>query len=213
MAPFILRLSRTISMTHDSHRAALPNDETPKRVAAHPRPRSRAPVVLFEKLAPDVDLPRRATERAIGYDLKAYLLRSRVKLVSGTATARNPVLVTERGPDPESDVPCIRLLPGVRASVPTGLRVAVPEGYAMHIRPCAEWVLLSGLTIIGSSGTDGSEDREEIRILVRNDTSVGVWIEHGERLATAAFVPVARLPVMEGLLAPGGPASAEDASN
>lgn len=203
-----------ISMTDDGHRPTPPNGETQRSAAALDRSCSQAPVVLFEKLAPDVDLPRRATERAVWYDLKAYLLGSKVKLVSGTATARNPAWVTERGPDPEADVPHVRLLPGVRASIPTGLRVAIPDGYAMLIRPCAESVLLNGLAVIGSSGTDGSDDHEEIRILVRNDTAVTVFVEHGVRLASAVFVPVARLPVAEGLLAPGSSAAAaEDGSD
>jgi dUTP pyrophosphatase len=164
-------------------------------------PRTPAPVVIFEKLAADVELPCRATERAVGYDLKAYLLGSRVQLLSGTVTARGPDLVTERGPDPEAELPYIRLLPGVRASIPTGLRVAIPEGYEMQVRPCTEMALLKGMTIIGSSGTEGSDDREEIRIFVTNATTVSVYIEHGERLARVVFVPVARLQVVEGLVA------------
>ena len=74
----------------------------------------------------------------------------------------------------------------------------------MQIRPCTEITLLKGLTIIGASGTEGPDDREEIRIFVRNTTGVFVNIEHGELLARAVFVPVTRLPIMEGLVSPAG---------
>lgn len=183
-------------MTDDGHKLDLTSRQAPECTTTLSQHRSPAPVVIFEKLAPDAELPRRATERAIGYDLKAYLLGSKVKLICGT--------LTERGPDPEADVPHIRLFPGVRAIVPTGLRVAIPEGYEMQIRPCIETSVIKGLDLIGASGTEGPDDREEVGVFLRNTTSVTVTIEHGERIARAVFVPVAQLPVMEGLVAPAG---------
>jgi dUTP pyrophosphatase len=183
-------------MTDDRDQPAFASHHAPERATPLAQPCSRSPVVIFEKLAPDVEFPRRATERAIGYDLKAYLMGTRVKLVCGS--------VRERGPDPEADVPQIRFLPGVRVVVPTGLRVAVPEGYEMQIRPCARMTMTKGLTLIGASGTLGPDDREEIAIFLRNSTGVTATVEHGECIARAVFVPVAQLPVLEGLIASAG---------
>ena len=85
-----------------------------------------------------------------------------------------------------------------------GLRVAIPEGYEMQIRACAETSVMKGLALMGASGTQGPDDREEIGIFLRNTTSVAVTIEHGERLARAVFLPVAQLPILEGLVRPTG---------
>lgn len=153
--------------------------------------RRDAACIIFEKLYPDVELPARATAGAAGYDIKAYLTGSRVKLM----TARGPI---ERGCDPEAGALCIELLPGERAIIPTGFKVALPEGYEMQVRPRSGTTFKKGLEIINTPGTVDEDYRGEVGILVHNGTSNGLLIEHGERIAQAVFARVAHLPMVEG---------------
>jgi dUTP pyrophosphatase len=149
------------------------------------------PRIIFEKLHPDVELPARATTGAAGYDLKAYLIGSRTRFASGSH-------VTERGPDPEADAVHIELLPGERAIIPTGFKVALPEGYEMQVRPRSGTSFKKGLEIINAPGTIDEDYRGEVGILVHNGTGGSLVIEHGERIAQAVFARVAHLPMVEG---------------
>ncbi|HEX6966604.1 MAG TPA: dUTP diphosphatase [Gemmatimonadaceae bacterium] len=152
-----------------------------------------APSVVFEKLYPDVELPSRATAGAAGYDIRAYLTGSRTKLMSGSG-------VVERGPDPEADVPFITLLPRDRAIIPTGFKVALPEGFEMQVRPRSGTSFKKGLEIINAPGTVDEDYRGEVGILVRNGTELSMVIEHGERIAQVVFSRVAHPVMREGVV-------------
>lgn len=79
-----------------------------------------------------------------------------------------------------------------RAMVPTGLRIAVPEGYEAQVRPRSGLSLKQGLTLINSPGTIDSDFRGEINVLVVNLGSDSYTIESGERIAQLVICPVAR---------------------
>lgn len=147
--------------------------------------------IIFEKLYDDVELPARATAGAAGYDLRAYLTGSKVRLTNGDG-------VFERGPDPEADTPSIELPPGYRAIIPTGLKVALPEGYEMQVRPRSGTSFKKGLHIINAPGTIDEDYRGEVGVLVSNPTAASLVIEHGERIAQAVFARVEHLPMAEG---------------
>ena len=84
------------------------------------------------------------------------------------------------------------LVPGGRTLVPTGIAVAIPEGYEGQIRMRSGLALKQGLALLNAPGTIDSDYRGEIRIIVANLGSEPVTLERGERIAQLVFAPVAR---------------------
>jgi dUTP pyrophosphatase len=82
------------------------------------------------------------------------------------------------------------LPPGGRALVPTGIRVALPEGYEGQVRPRSGLALTHGVTVLNSPGTIDSDYRGEIRVILANLGSAPVTIARGERIAQLVVAPV-----------------------
>ncbi|MBN1433634.1 dUTP diphosphatase [Candidatus Fermentibacterales bacterium] len=82
------------------------------------------------------------------------------------------------------------LEPGARASVPTGLRVCIPEGYEWQVRPRSGLALHHGLCVLNSPGTIDSDYRGEICVIVANLGSETVRISRGMRIAQAVLARV-----------------------
>lgn len=77
----------------------------------------------------------------------------------------------------------LRMAPGSRALIPTGLYIAIPEGYEIQVRPRSGWALKNGLTVLNTPGTIDSGYRNEIGVILINNGLDDVWIEDGERIA------------------------------
>jgi dUTP pyrophosphatase len=84
------------------------------------------------------------------------------------------------------------ILPGGRALVPTGVAVAIPEGYEGQVRIRSGLAHDKGLLVVNAPGTIDSDYRGEIRVIVANLGSEPVTLERGERIAQLVFAPVAR---------------------
>ena len=84
------------------------------------------------------------------------------------------------------------LAPGERALVPTGIAIAVPEGYEGQVRMRSGLALQKGLILPNAPGTIDSDYRGEIRVIVANISGEPVTIERGERIAQLVIAPVAR---------------------
>jgi dUTP pyrophosphatase len=82
--------------------------------------------------------------------------------------------------------------PGERRLVPTGLRVELPSGHELQLRPRSGLALREGLTLLNSPGTIDSDYRGEIGVLVINHGRATVIITHGMRLAQLVLAPIAR---------------------
>ena len=91
----------------------------------------------------------------------------------------------------------MELAPGARALVPTGLRLAVPEGYEAQIRPRSGLALRHGLMLPNSPGTIDSDYRGELQIIVMNAGSEPVRIERGMKIAQLVLMPVPRVAWQE----------------
>lgn len=91
----------------------------------------------------------------------------------------------------------LTILPGGRALVPTGLRVAVPEGYELQVRPRSGLALKHGITLPNSPGTIDSDYRGEVGVIVLNAGSEPFVVERGMRIAQAVLAPVVRLEWVE----------------
>lgn len=77
----------------------------------------------------------------------------------------------------------IVLKPLERCLVPTGLHIALPEGYEAQIRPRSGLALKKGLTVLNSPGTIDVDFRGEIGVILINLSSEDFTINDGERIA------------------------------
>lgn len=96
------------------------------------------------------------------------------------------------GADVRAQLPdgAVRLVPGARAAVPTGLRMAIPAGYEVQIRPRSGLARRHGITMVNAPGTIDSDYRGEIQVLVINLGQDEVEIRHGDRIAQMVVAPV-----------------------
>ncbi|HEY3204741.1 MAG TPA: dUTP diphosphatase [Thermoanaerobaculia bacterium] len=86
----------------------------------------------------------------------------------------------------------LTLLPGGRTLVPTGLAVAIPEGYEGQVRMRSGLALDKGLSLLNGPGTVDSDYRGEIRLILANLGAEPVTIARGDRMAQLVIAPVAR---------------------
>jgi len=95
----------------------------------------------------------------------------------------------------------LTLAPGARALVPTGLRIAIPDGYEVQLRPRSGLALRHGITLPNSPGTIDSDYRGPLGVIVMNAGTEPFEIMHGARIAQMVVAPVlqARLKVVETL--------------
>jgi dUTP pyrophosphatase len=84
------------------------------------------------------------------------------------------------------------LLPGKHAMVPTGLTVALPEGYEAQVRPRSGLAAKHGVTVLNAPGTVDADYRGEINVLLINHGPQPFAIQRGERIAQMIIASVAR---------------------
>ncbi|MCB1363982.1 MAG: dUTP diphosphatase [Rhodobacteraceae bacterium] len=84
------------------------------------------------------------------------------------------------------------LAPGARVLVPTGLRMAIPAGYEVQIRPRSGLALKHGITLPNAPGTIDSDYRGALGVIVMNAGAEPFTIAHGDRIAQMVVAPVLR---------------------
>ncbi|MGE4351930.1 MAG: dUTP diphosphatase [Bdellovibrionales bacterium] len=126
---------------------------------------SSTAAVAITKLAhaDGLDLPAYATEHAAGMDLCAA--------------------VTE---DVVLDV-------GQRKLIPTGLAIALPEGFEAQIRPRSGLALKNGLSVLNSPGTIDADYRGEVQIILANLGNEPFTVTRGMRIAQMVVAPYTRV--------------------
>ena len=77
----------------------------------------------------------------------------------------------------------ITLLPMERRLIPTGLRIALPQGYEAQVRPRSGLALKHGITLLNTPGTIDADYRGELGVLLVNLSAQPFTIEPGERIA------------------------------
>ncbi len=117
--------------------------------------------------AEDLDLPRYATAQSAGMDLQA-------------AVAADVVLA-----------------PGARALIPTGLAIALPDGYEAQIRPRSGLALKQGISVLNSPGTIDADYRGEVQIILANLGTEFVTVSRGMRIAQMIVAPYTRVQWQE----------------
>lgn len=142
--------------------------------ASHSAP-TIAPTIRIARIEgadPALPLPAYASAGAAGADLRADL---------GGAT--------------------LDLAPGARALVPTGLRLAIPAGWEVQVRPRSGLALKQGITLVNTPGTIDSDYRGPLGVILINLGDQPVAIAHGDRIAqmVVAPAPQARFELVETL--------------
>lgn len=101
----------------------------------------------------DFELPQYATPASAGVDLKAAIKEA------------------------------ITLAPLERSIIPTGLKIALPEGYEAQVRPRSGLAAKHGITVLNSPGTIDADYRGEIGVILVNLSQTSFTIQPEERIA------------------------------
>lgn len=121
--------------------------------------------VAIKRIRPDADLslPCYMTSHSAGMDLYADLAADAV------------------------------LHPGERLLVPTGIAMALPEGYEAQIRPRSGLALKHGISLVNSPGTIDADYRGEIGVILINHGTEPFTLSRGERIAQMVVAPFSRV--------------------
>ena len=137
-----------------------------------------------------------------------------------TERSSSVVLVQVRRDDPSVPLPAyaregdagldlaaaapVTLPPGGRALVPTGLRVAIPDGHAGLVLPRSGLALRTGVTVLNAPGLIDSGYRGEVRVVLLNtDRAETFVVEPGMRIAQLVVLEVPQLELVETEELPG----------
>ena len=118
------------------------------------------------RLRPDATLPKPMSPGAAGLDLAAAL-----------------------------DQP-LTLAPGARTLVPTGLAVAIAEGYEGQVRPRSGLAMKHGITCLNAPGTIDADYRGEVKVLLVNHGAEPFTIAHGDRIAQLVIAAVVQAGIV-----------------
>jgi len=91
----------------------------------------------------------------------------------------------------------LRLAPGARTLVPTGLAMAIPPGFEGQVRPRSGLALRQGVTLVNAPGTIDADYRGEVAVIVINHGQEEFEIANGERIAQLVVAPVCRVLLAE----------------
>lgn len=123
------------------------------------------PLVKFARLSPHARLPQYMSEGAAGMDLCSASEEE------------------------------IRVAPGARVAVPTGLAMQMPSGYEAQVRPRSGLAIKAGVTVVNAPGTVDSDYRGEVKVLLVNLSQQEHVIGLGDRIAQMVIAPVVQAEV------------------
>lgn len=100
-------------------------------------------------------LPSYETPASAGMDVRATFENIVEKFLFNTTISRHDKVYTDENGEIKTTqvINYITINPGGRALIPTGLRVAIPEGYEIQVRPRSGLALKNGITILNTPGT------------------------------------------------------------
>ena len=84
----------------------------------------------------------------------------------------------------------LRLDPGARALIPTGMFTAIPEGYEIQVRPRSGLAAKNGITVLNTPGTIDSDYRGEVKVILINLGKDAFAVNNGDRIAQLIVAPV-----------------------
>lgn len=122
--------------------------------------------------AEGLSLPSYATEHSAGMDLLAAVSENKI------------------------------VKPGERVLIPTGLAIALPDGYEAQVRPRSGLALKNGISLVNSPGTIDADYRGEVGVILINHGQEPFIIERGMRIAQMVIAPYTRAQFSEVLELP-----------
>ena len=87
----------------------------------------------------------------------------------------------------------VSLEPGERAAIPTGIAIALPEGYEAQVRARSGLARRHGIAMVNAPGTVDSDYRGELQVLLINLGREAFTVGRGDRVAQLVVAPVARI--------------------
>lgn len=135
-----------------------------------------------------VEIPQYQTEGAAGFDLTAVKVLNVYKgstPVSSEKLKKIQESFLERG--------YIKIRGFERILFGTGIKVAVPQGFEMQLRPRSGTALKKGLTLCNTPGTIDSDYRGEVGAIILNTSNYLATIDKGERICQAVVSPVVQI--------------------
>ena len=123
--------------------------------------------ILIKRLSKEVPLPKYETSGSSGMDLSAYINTT------------------------------ISLNPGKSTIVPTGLSVAIPEGFEIQIRPRSGLAAKKKISVLNTPGTIDADYRGEIKVILINLSEETFIIEKGLRIAQMVVCPIIQAQLQE----------------
>jgi dUTP pyrophosphatase len=91
----------------------------------------------------------------------------------------------------------VKIAPGERAMIPTGITVALPTGHEGQIRPRSGMALRYGVTVLNSPGTIDADYRGEIQVILVNLGAETFEIARGTRIAQMIIAPIVQAKIVE----------------
>jgi dUTP diphosphatase len=91
----------------------------------------------------------------------------------------------------------VKIAPGERAKIPTGITVALPAGHEGQIRPRSGMALRYGVTVLNSPGTIDADYRGEIQVILVNLGAETFEITRGTRIAQMIIAPIVQIKIVE----------------
>lgn len=86
----------------------------------------------------------------------------------------------------------IMIAPGKYALIPTGIVIALPDGFEAQVRPRSGLAAKHGVTVLNAPGTIDADYRGEVRVLLINHGDAPFAVRRGERIAQLVIAPVIR---------------------
>lgn len=90
----------------------------------------------------------------------------------------------------------VDLEPGAIKIIPTGLKVAVPQGYELQIRPRSGLAARFGISLVNSPGTIDADYRGEVKVILINLGPAGFAVHRGDRIAQMILCPIPRIELL-----------------
>ena len=91
----------------------------------------------------------------------------------------------------------VKILPGEKKIISTGLMIAIPKQYEIQIRPRSGLAAKNGISVLNTPGTIDSDYRGEIKIILINLSKESFGVKLGDRVAQMIICPVSKAKLKE----------------
>ena len=140
-------------------------------------------------------LPSYEAPASAGMDVRATFENIVEKFLFNTTISRHDEVYTDENGEIKTTqvINYITINPGGRALIPTGLKVAIPEGYEIQVRPRSGLALKNGITLLNTPGTIDADYRGDIGVIIINHGTEPFIIKAGDRIGQIVLNKVEKI--------------------